>query len=430
MLQLRLTSSLFLGALDAVTLLGILLLVARNQTVLWRLIAIGATAFGAGLGYLACWWFGDVRDDFGIALTPIMRMWVAFAFGGMALAIVAIVQRGAWHRALGGLMIPIVVLTAAIGFNEDFGYYPTIASIVVSNPYAHRTFTALPRRPQSTVPSLATWRPPAGMPTKGALYSTPIPGTVSNFAARDAVVYLPPAALTRNPPHLPVIVALSGQPGSPDQLFVVAHLNAVLDAFAKTHRGLAPIVVAPDQLGNPWSNPMCLDTAAGGNSATYITVDVRNWVLAHLRVLPQRRDWAVMGFSQGATCTSQFIAGNSNEFGAGLAIVSQLVPSAGHLTIAKYFGGSAARYAAVAPTAVMNRHGRYRDTMAIWVVGRGDQRYGTAGGILQRAAARQGMNTLLFVAPSGHDMNTVRFAFANALPVVLTRFGFGPAVRR
>jgi len=49
----------------------------------------------------------------------------------------------------------------------------------------------------------------------GVVSTVVIPGSVSGFAARPAWVYLPPAALVRNPPALPVLVLLHGQPGSP-----------------------------------------------------------------------------------------------------------------------------------------------------------------------------------------------------------------------
>ena len=106
-----------------------------------------------------------------------------------------------------------------------------------------------------------------------------------------------------NPPALPVLVMLSGQPGSPENLFLAGHIDAELDAYARQHDGLAPIIVAPDQLSAPDVNPMCVDSAIG-NSATYLTVDVPAWIRANLHVDDGPGGWGIGGFSQGAAAVA------------------------------------------------------------------------------------------------------------------------------
>ena len=58
------------------------------------------------------------------------------------------------------------------------------------------------------------------------------------------------------------------------ELFTAGHLASVMDEFAASHGGIAPIVVAADQLGGSNRNPMCVDSAAFGKSATYLLQDV------------------------------------------------------------------------------------------------------------------------------------------------------------
>ena len=98
------------------------------------------------------------------------------------------------------------------------------------------------------------------MPKSGTIGTAVIPATVSHFVARDAVVYLPPAALVKNAPALPVMIFLGGQPGSPQSVVEAGQMPEILNAFAAAHHGLAPIVVIPDQLGASANNPMCLNS--------------------------------------------------------------------------------------------------------------------------------------------------------------------------
>ncbi|MFL0447679.1 alpha/beta hydrolase-fold protein [Corynebacterium xerosis] len=69
------------------------------------------------------------------------------------------------------------------------------------------------------------------------------------LVARDAQVHLPPAYFAHPRPKLPVVVLVSGAPGSPEQWFVEGRAGQTLDAFAEGHRGLAPITVAVDANG-------------------------------------------------------------------------------------------------------------------------------------------------------------------------------------
>ena len=111
------------------------------------------------------------------------------------------------------------------------------------------------------------------MPAHGEVVTAEIPagdqsGT-RGFKPRDAVIYLPPAYLTEQRPALPVVVALTGQPGSPSDWYELGALKDTLDAYAEAHDGLAPVVVVADLLGSPYRNPLCSDTVRGGRVATF-----------------------------------------------------------------------------------------------------------------------------------------------------------------
>ncbi|MBT2503422.1 esterase family protein [Curtobacterium sp. ISL-83] len=391
------------------------------------LVRLGALVAGAGIGLLLVWWVGDVQDAFGVAFTPVTRGWFAFGCAVIAMWLVVLVQ-GGWSRRIVGLTaVCAVALSVGLGINVDFGFYKNIQQAIATNPYPSRTLPLKPATvPDGSVVEPASWHAPAGMPTRGEAVSVRIPGTVSHFHGRKAVVWLPPAARTANPPTLPVLVALSGQPGQPADLFQTGALDQVLNRYAAAHDGLGPIVVAPDQLGAPARNPMCVDSRRLGRAASYVMIDTVDWVKQHFRVASGPNGWGVVGFSEGATCAMQFSTARPDVFGSALAISSELVPTNGdeHHTIAVGFGGSAAAYRAAAPVAIMQRHGRYQDHLTVFGVGGADAPYKVSTATLRAAAEHAGMQTALVVSPgSAHDWNTVRYVLRNGLPAVLTHMG-------
>ena len=80
-----------------------------------------------------------------------------------------------------------------------------------------------------------------------------------------------------------------------------------LDALARQNRGLAPLLLTVDQLGSPYRNPACVDSAMG-NVYTYVTTDVVNFIRKNLNVATDRSQWAVAGYSNGGECALSFAA--------------------------------------------------------------------------------------------------------------------------
>lgn len=399
----------------------------RQHPVRAVLVRTASLVVGAGIGLVAVWWTGDVLDLFGVSFTPVTRMWIAFACAAIALLVVVLVQGGWTLRVVAVGAAAVVALSAGLGVNVDFGFYKDVEQAIATNPYPTRSLSA---RPDATnadqVVDGVHWHAPAGMPRGGETLSVRIPGTTSHFRARKAVVWLPPAARTAHPPTLPVLIALSGQPGEPSDLFQTGDLGRYLDRYADAHHGLAPIVVAPDQLGAPAHNPMCVDSRPLGRSATYVMTDTVRWIRQHLPVATAPNAWGIVGFSEGATCAMQFSTAHPDVFGSALAISSELAPRNGSVqhTIAEGFGGSAAAYRAASPSAIMTAHGRYRDHLTVFGVGQDDAPYRASTAALRAVAEREGMQTSLVVSPgSAHDWNTVRYVLAHGLPAVLAHLG-------
>ena len=364
----------------------------------WRRVALRASiaAAAALVVLVACWFVTDVVDLFGVALSPVTQMWTAFAAAGLALAVTGLVQGGRWRRVVAAVLVPATLVVPALGVNVEFGKYPTFGTVVQADPF----------------PALDLDAPAATrMPRAGIVRTVEVPGRRSHFAARPAVVWLPPAALVRDPAPLPVVLAFSGQPGAPSDLFTAGRLAEPLDAYAAAHQGRAPIVIAVDQLAAPGRNPMCVDSALG-DVDTYVTRDVPDWLRAHLPVTSDHRAWGVLGFSQGATCAMQFVTGHPHEFGAALAVSSELQPvdQGPQHSADQAFGGSVARWAAAAPIAQMRANGL--DGHALWLTaGSTDRKFSENARKLGAAARKAGARVEIGSAPgSGHDWNTVQWS--------------------
>ncbi len=424
LLSLKLTHGLIFRGMEVLGVLGFLALLISRRWKRWLPIAGAALVTGVLVGYAVSWLLSDVFDVFGVSLSPDSRAWFSAAIGAIGVAIARLVwSKG--HRLAPIASIVLFALVAALGINADLGMYPDLRTAFSISAYHDIRLPPFDTS-AATVTPLSSWKPQAALPRGGRIGLVTIPATTSGFHPRSALVYLPPAALVVGAPRLPVLEMMSGQPGGPEQMFTSGGLGASLDAFAKAHNGLAPIVVVPDQLGAPNRNPMCVDSELG-NAATYVTIDVPAWIRSHLNVLADRADWAVGGFSQGGTCAIQLGAGMPSLFGNIVDISGEIAPRKGGLqqTIDSGFQGSKARYLAATPRHLMHTHGPYPDTLALIAMGELDSRFGPEAREIAGYASAAGMKVHLLVSPgSAHDWRTVHFAVEKSLPLLGTRWGF------
>ncbi|HEY8913051.1 alpha/beta hydrolase [Lacisediminihabitans sp.] len=405
----------------------------------WLPVQLAGGVVGVGVGYLLAWLISDVWNTFGLSLTPLTRLWFGLGIGGIGFALAGIWRSRPWRVALAASSVLLFAVMGGVGVNVDAAEFPTLGSALgvghvsplaiptpsQAPPSQAPTSQALPPALQSTASLAQTWRPPADLPAAGTVGTVTIPATASHFVARSAIVYLPPAALVKNAPRLPVLEMLSGQPGAPASLLTSGNLANILNAYAHDHRGLAPIVVIPDQLGAPQLNPMCLDSPLG-NVETYLAVDVPDWINSHLHVLQDRRDWAIGGFSEGGTCSIQLGAKFRGLYGSIFDVSGQLAPVRGTVaaTIASAFGGSAPAYHAASPLALMAAGAPYADTLGIFAVGQNDTRYGVAAATVSQAATAAGMTVHVIRSPgTAHDWHTVQYALHESLPILYARWG-------
>jgi enterochelin esterase-like enzyme len=248
-----------------------------------------------------------------------------------------------------------------------------------------------------------------------------IPNTLSHFPARDASVYYPPAALVKNPPRLPFVLMMMGQPGDPDPQFIAQ----VLNKSAAAHNGLAPIVIVADQLSNPSIDPVCADSAKYGNAGTYITRDVVNWAKSHLNILKEPKYWTIAGYSNGGACAFKFAAQSPEIWGNLIDISGDEFPGVEiqQQTIKDVFNGSTSAFDAQKPTAILSKH-KYPDMYAVFTAGQNDPGFTPGAQRNEKAAAAAGWHTTFYSVPgAGHTGEAVTGGLTKGFDVLYPRLG-------
>lgn len=393
-----------------------------------------AALVGGVLGYVLVWLISDVWMVFGVNLELLAMAAVALAFALLALLIVVIVDSNNVRRVIAAVTVPLVIASSALLIDMSYGEYTTIGSLF--NAPNYRPLGRHTVRRASGTTSVAQWRLMAGegrtpiMPGQGEVRRVPIPPTASGFVAREADVYLPPAALSKRPPRLPVMIMLAGQPGSPDRFFEASGIVDMLNEYAAAHDGLAPIVVSPDQNGSAAHNSLCADTPVYGKAETYLTIDVTDWIKGHLPVSHSPSQWLIGGFSQGGTCSTQLGPAHPELYGHIFAADGELEPTdrTRENTIDRYFAGNVKDYERHVPTHIIAEHTPSSQTMfsAAGSWDRNSQRNQEAIG---QAALRSGMQVIAVVVHNaGHDWHTVQASLKPALERFCRQTGLGDDV--
>jgi len=367
----------------------------------------------AGIIGLLTWLINNVWRPFPDLLPFTIVFWSWVALTGLVLAFARQPVLRTWPRRAAAIAAGVLVLAAAANqVNGYFQAYPSLRVVLAPwlDPKPAFTRTADVReivaKPGQTLERI--WHPPRGMPKTGAVYQVSIPGVRSGFPARPGYIYLPPAYLASPRPQLPVLVLLAGQPGDPRNWLDSGRLQAVMDAFARRHDGLAPVVVMPDDLGSEFANPLCLDSRLG-DAQTYLTVDVPNWISSHLQVRPPGRGWAIAGLSHGGTCAIQLSTQAPRLYPFFVDISGQIGPTLGsrQLTIGRAFGGDAAAFARVDPIVVL-AHTRFPHGAGIFVAGANDPVYTPQQRTMYLAARHAGMKVTFMELPGGHGWQVWR----------------------
>ena len=261
-----------------------------------------------------------------------------------------------------------------------------------------------------------------------------VPPTASNFSARQAQVYLPPAWFATQRPALPVVMLLHGEPGDPSDWADGGEAAATADAWAAQHRGVAPVLVMPDINGSLTADTECVDSPVG-NAETYLTVDVPAAVQQQFGTTPPGRSWALAGLSEGGACAIMLALRHPDLFSTFGDFGGLSGPRVGESdtdtdpTVAELFGGSRQEFAAHEPADLLaTGNPAFRSLGGWFEVGGDDGDPLAAAQKLAPLAAAAGISTCLIVVPDGgHTFDVWSAAFRRSLPWMAARLGLVPA---
>ena len=368
------------------------------------------------VGLVIAWLLSDVFVVFGVVLGPRVIAWAGCGCAIVGFAVShAMLHRGVL-RAVAVMLVVCAVFSTATGIDQAYGEYATIGSLFGQDAYREADLTGMAKR--SDLIGVTQWRQEAAdgsisdIPAHGEVSKVNIPAAASHFEARKALVYLPPAALVtaKHKPALPVILMMSGQPGSPGRVFAAGGIQTMMDDYAQHHDGLAPIVIAADQLGDDSHNTLCVDSPVYGKALTYLTKDVVDWVKTNLPAARQAQDWAIAGFSQGATCSLQIGANHPDLFGTIIPTGSELKPTNGSESsmISRFFHGDRTAYEKQIPINAIRNHAPSNQTL---VIGAGERDRESVRNVelIAPVAQQEGMHvTAVESLGNAHDWHAVR----------------------
>lgn len=345
---------------------------------------------------------------------------------------------------IGVAVLTAVVIASAVGFRHHMNRLATaavwlmIVALLAGNAagWVNRHFDSVrtvdelfgrTAQDQSSVGAVTRQKV---VPKHGRVITIPIPATRSGFAARDALVYLPPAWFETPRPHLPVIELLAGEPGSTDNWTQGGLADVTSDAYAATHLGLAPVLVMADNNGGDTSDTECV-----GKAEQYLTVDVPRFVGARFGTAMTPEQWAIGGLSEGGMCGLMLSLRHPERYKTFVDFGGLLGPreadgnNVGD-TVRIYFNGDETEFAAHEPLDIL-RTKRFGKLRGWFQVGSDDADPLAAQQSLVPAARRAGVTTCSVVVPGGeHTFQLWTEAFKRSLPWVAARLGIGPPVTK
>lgn len=397
----------------------IVLVAARSTR--WRVLRLLIAASGGailGLTVMVVW---NAVDAYDLVLPADVGRLLMAAGAAIGVAVACFWDPAVWRKVLAGIGVVVFSLAAGISINAYFGIDRTVGALfgVTTGPSIDVGSVAKGQDAEAKKP-LYEWTPPADMPAVGRRGTVDIPS--SGFAARKAGLYLPPAALTREPPRLPLVVFMMGYPGTPDP----AAVSDLLDSFAAAHRGLAPIVVVADQVGVR-GDPACADSALFGPAETYILKDVVPWAKRSLNVIDERAATTIGGYSNGGACAAKFAAERPDLFGSLFSISGEEFPGAENpqAALRDVFRGDSAAFEAAKPASILARHpGAYAHMTAVFTAGTDDPGFAPGVQRAAQAAEKAGMKVYYRrIAGAGHVRGAVEGGLREAFDILYPVLG-------
>ncbi|GAA4539923.1 alpha/beta hydrolase [Pseudonocardia xishanensis] len=409
-------------ALGALGLVGLLARRGRGALVALLVAVLLAGLTYAGLNPLAV-------DELGLVPDPLpssVLLWIAVAVGGLALAVGSLVGTSVGRTVLALVCGLAVLVASGSQINVYFQQFPTLGTLLTGGDPEDEQSLAGGRGAASrsmNTPVVQRW---TGSATgTSSIVTAPIPGTLSGFTARPAQIYLPAAYNTPNPPLLPVLVLVAGQPGGPADWVTAGQLQQLLDGVAAAHGGLAPVTVVVDPNGADSDNTMCMDSVIA-KADTYLSKDVPGWIEATLGIDSNKAHWAFGGWSFGGTCSLQMATRHPEVYPNFIDMAGEREPALSAdrtQTVQEAFNGNEAAFDALVPLTLLATN-RYPEVWGYFSNGSEEQQVGQWTTEVSTAARQAGMTVRTQVVPGqGHSWGVPHASLPPALDWLGQRLG-------
>jgi enterochelin esterase-like enzyme len=214
-------------------------------------------------------------------------------------------------KALCGALSIVMAMTGGIAaVNYYYGYYKTWGALWAD---FHGTNGNL-----GTISAAATTT--TQLEAGGYGWITHLAGKDSGYDRR-ALLYLPPQYGEARYAHVkfPVVELFHGTPGSPLAWNNVLQINRLVDTLIAQHKIGPMILVMPSINGSGHDYQDCVN-GPGVNDETYLTTDLRAYMLAHYRVSNDPYEWGMSGYSSGGYCAANIALRHPTSYGAAALI--------------------------------------------------------------------------------------------------------------
>jgi enterochelin esterase-like enzyme len=299
----------------------------------------------------------------------------------------------------------VTVAAVAVWANNAFGFYDTWADLLGDAGTG------------SLQPETNGLLPEGG--AEGRVVTLTVNGKVSR-ATGIVLVWLPPQydePAFRNK-RFPVLMMMPGQPGTPEGVF--SQFKFAQQATQAIRSGaVQPFVgVFPPLMIAPPRDTECTNVPGGPQAEAWLSQDIRNAVIGHVRVSRDGRQWSAAGWSTGGFCAAKLLLRHPAQWQAAAAIGgyfdAETDASTGDL-----FAGSAQLRRANSPVWLIRQPGN-RNTHLLIVVSKTDRHsydgvhYADSKQMINETKGYPNVSTL--VMPYGGHNYTV---YGPTLPAVL-----------
>jgi S-formylglutathione hydrolase FrmB len=431
----------------------------------WRTRRLPLIVGGATLVMLGVYLWVVVADPFNFTYPSSFYVWIGLPVLAALVAGVGWVGAPPWRRVVAIVAIPLTAAFAGNIINQHYAYYPSLNDFLnrpVKNQVSMQQLQELENRdhdhdhdqpvtqvrvgtsaestpgtsdPSGAAASSTASTPgmtdvPSTLPTtddhggaEGVVVTVDIPATVAGFKHRPELVYLPPAWFAKPRPQLPVLMMIAGTPGQPANWIRAAGAQKEMDNYVRGHGGLGAIMVFPDNNGSFTGDTECVD-GPQGNAQTYLSVDVRNYVISTFGASPDPQRWAVVGLSEGGTCATLLSVKHPDLFRSFADLSGDLTPNVGSrdATLQQLYGGNAAAMAANDPLTII-QHTKLPEVSGWFEDALSDHSKMSAAEQLSSALRAAGGDVQLVEKAGGHNFTFWTQCFIDSAGWVLQKVG-------